>query len=173
MGGGKLELTTDEIIEKYADMVYRIAINEMGNREDAQDVFQEVFIRLVRYRNRISSEEHLKAWLIRVTVNCARKYQGSFWKRKVDFLEQEEADRTRDEAADTAYERIENASSPLTQALQALPEIYRSVIYLFYYEEMSVVQIGKALGEKESTVKSRLHRAREMLKIRLEGGDAL
>ena len=75
MNGVKLKLTTEEIFEKYADMVYRLAVNEMGNRDDAQDVFQEVFMRLVRYRERIATEEHLKAWLIRVTINCARKQQ--------------------------------------------------------------------------------------------------
>lgn len=162
-----LKLTTNEIIDKYADMVYRIAVNEMGSREEAQDIFQEVFLRLVRCRDRIRDEAHLKAWLIRVTINCARKQQGSFWKRKVSFLE-EKAERT-DEEAMRSYESAENADSPVRQALQELPAIYRNVVYLFYYEEMSIAQIGRLLGEKESTVKSRLFRAREMLQIKLKG----
>ncbi|MDE6064591.1 MAG: sigma-70 family RNA polymerase sigma factor [Lachnospiraceae bacterium] len=165
---GALRLKTDEIIDKYADMVYRIAVNETGNREDAQDIFQEVFLRLVRYRDRISNEEHLKAWLIRVTINCAKKQKGSFWNRKVTPVEKSSQEQSDERTAD-AYEAVENADSPVLLAVRELPEKYRSVVYLFYYEEMSIAQIGKLLGEKESTVKSRLHRAREILKMRLKG----
>ncbi len=169
MSGERLKLSTDEIIEKYADMVYRLAVNEMGNQDDAQDVFQEVFLRLVRYRERISTEEHLKAWLIRVTINCARKLQTAAWRKKVGFLEQEEAERTPDESSANAFLEIENADSSVASAVAGLPEKYRTVIYLFYYEEMSISEIAQALSEKETTVKSKLHRAREMLKIELKG----
>ena len=165
---GALGLKTDEIIDKYADMVYRIAVNETGSREDAQDIFQEVFLRLVCYRDRIENEEHLKAWLIRVTINCAKKQKRSFWNRKVSSVEESEKEQS-DQKAANAYETIENADSPVSRAVRELPEKYRSVVYLFYYEELSIAQIGKLLGEKESTVKSRLYRARETLKIRLKG----
>ncbi|MDE6129563.1 MAG: sigma-70 family RNA polymerase sigma factor, partial [Lachnospiraceae bacterium] len=74
-----------------------------------------------------------------------------------------------DSKAAKGYEMVENADSPVLQAVRELPEKYRSAVYLFYYEEMSIAQIGKLLGEKESTVKSRLYRAREILKIRLKG----
>lgn len=168
---GVLSLATEEIIDKYADMVYRLAVNEMGNREDAQDVFQEVFLRLVRYRERITSEEHLKAWLLRVTINCARKQQTSAYKKKVQFLEQDK--QAPDDKAADAFKSVENADSPLTAAIAALPERYRGVVHLYYYEEMSIVEIGNILKEKESTIKSRLFRAREMLRIRLKGEDVL
>ncbi len=168
---GDLLLTTEEIIDKYADMVYRLAVNEMGNREDAQDVFQEVFLRLVRYRERITSEEHLKAWLLRVTINCARKQQTSAYRKKVHFLEQD--NQKPDVKATEAFREVENADSPVTSAVAALPQRYRSVVYLYYYEEMSIAEIGIILKEKESTVKSRLFRAREMLRIRLKGEDVL
>lgn len=164
---GAPELKTEEIIDKYADMVYRIAVNQTGSREEAQDIFQEVFLRLVRCRDRISGEEHAKAWLIRVTINCAKKHQASFWKKKV-FLE-EAAKEEPDKKAERSYEAVENADSPVLRAVKELPEKYSSVVYLFYYEEMSIAQIGRVLGEKEATVKSRLYRARDILKIRLKG----
>lgn len=164
---GALELKTEEIIDKYADMVYRIAVNQTGNREEAQDIFQEVFLRLVRCRDRITGEEHAKAWLIRVTINCARKHQTSFWKKKVSL--EETAREGADQKAELVYEAVENADSPVLRAVRELPEKYRSVVYLFYYEEMSIVQIGSVLGEKEATVKSRLYRARNILKTRLKG----
>ncbi|MGN0430993.1 MAG: RNA polymerase sigma factor [Lachnospiraceae bacterium] len=169
MNGDIRQLTTEEIVERYADMVYRIAVNETGSRTDAEDVFQEVFLRLVKYRDRISGEEHLKAWLIRVTLNCARKHTGSSWNKKVVYFNEPEDENTPDESAESDYTRIENADSPLTEAVARLPEIYRIVIYLFYYEELSIVRIAEILKEKETTIKSRLHRAREMLKIDLEG----
>ena len=164
---GAPELKTEEIIDKYADMVYRIAVNQTGSREEAQDIFQEVFLRLVRCRDRISGEEHAKAWLIRVTINCAKKHQASFWKKKV-FLGETEKEEP-DKKAERSYEAVENADSPVLRAVKELPEKYSSVVYLFYYEEMSIAQIGRVLGEKEATVKSRLYRARDILKIRLKG----
>ena len=168
----KQALTTEAVIEKYGDMVYRVAVSATGRREDAEDVFQEVFLRLVRYRHKLSSEEHLKAWLLRVTVNCAKKQQGSAWRRKVEYLDAEVSEEAADPSAQREYERVESENSPLAGALGQLAEGYRLVIELFYYEELSVAQIGKLLGEKESTVKSRLHRAREQLRRKLEGEDA-
>lgn len=165
---GALRLSTDEIIDKYADMVYRLAVSETGNREDAQDIFQEVFLRLVRCRDRIFDEEHLKAWLLRVTVNCVKKQRGSFWSRKV-LAGEEAVGEQPDEKAAYSYEAVENADSPVMQAVGELPEKYRSAVYLFYYEELSIAQIGRILGAKESTVKSHLYRAREILKIKLKG----
>lgn len=173
MGSDKLKLSTDEIIEKYADMVYRLAVNEAGSKEDASDVFQEVFLRLVKYQDRITSEEHLKAWLIRVTINCAKKNQGSFWKKNVGFYEEEDGKELLYEKSQLDYERVEDTDSPVSSAIRALPEIYRNVIYLFYYEELDIRQISEILGEKEATVKSRLHRARESLRGQLKGEDVL
>lgn len=169
MSVDKLALTTEAVIDKYADMVYRVAVGATGSREDAQDVFQEVFLRLVRYRSRISSEEHLKSWLLRVTINCAKKQQGSAWHRRVGYLDEEGGQEKADPRAQREYERVENSDSPLASAIAQLSEGYRLVIELFYYEDLSVAQIGKLLGEKESTVKSRLHRAREQIRRQLEG----
>lgn len=173
MSGKGLKLTTEEIIDSYADMVYRIAVNEMGSKFDAEDVFQDVFLRLVKYRDRIESEEHLKAWLIRVTINCARKRHTSAWNKRMVSMTEEIQDMTQDEGAVAEYEKAEGDGSPVYEAVAKLPEKYRIVIYLFYYEELSIVQIGEILGEKESTIKSRLHRAREILKIGLKGEDVL
>jgi len=169
MSGEKLNLSTEDIIDKYADMVYRLAVNEMGNRDDAQDVFQEVFMRLVRYRERISTEEHLKAWLIRVTINCARKQQTAAWRKNVTYLEKEDGEHIPDEASEKPFSEVENTDSSVVSAVAGLPEKYRTIIYLFYYEEKSVSEIAALLSEKESTVKSKLHRAREMLKTKLKG----
>lgn len=152
-------MTVEEAVEEYADMVFRIALVQMKNRTDADDVFQEVFLRLVKHIHKMETREHLKAWLIRVTVNCSRKHLSSFWNRNVGAMELEQ----KAEAYTQEYE------NPVREAVLKLPEKYRTVVHLFYFEELSVVEIGKLLKEKDSTIKSQLFRARELLRSKLEG----
>ena len=83
-------ITTQAAIDRYADMVYRLALSQMKNTTDADDLFQEVFIRLVRHVQDLESWEHVKAWLIRVTINCAKKHYEQYWKRNVDYMEETE-----------------------------------------------------------------------------------
>lgn len=149
----------DEIIDQYADMVYRIALTQMKNIHDAQDIFQEVFLRLVKYINTIENEEHLKSWLIRVTLNCSKTSLMSGWRKHTQPLELEE------EQQQSLFQTKEQ--SELYEQIQELPKKYRTVIYLFYYEELSIKEICVVTGQKETTVKSQLSRARKMLKERL------
>ena len=85
--GRQVDFCAEQVLEQYADMVYRLAIIHMKNKADAEDVFQEVFLRLVKNADKISSEEHLKAWLIKVTVNCCKKQFDSAWNRHRASLE--------------------------------------------------------------------------------------
>ena len=84
------QITTENAVDRYADMVYRLALSQMKNRTDADDLFQEVFIRLVSHIQELTSWEHVKAWLIRVTINCAKKHYDQYWNKKVDFMEDTE-----------------------------------------------------------------------------------
>ena len=156
-------MTAEWAIDNYADMVYRIALTQMKNTTDADDIFQEVFVRLVRNIHKLQSEEHIKAWLIRVTVNCCKKQFSSFWNRNVDGIDGED---TMEELADSCKEidDILNGKGRVTAEVNKLPKKYRIVVYLFYYEELSVEEIAKTLDMKVSTVKSQLFRAREMLR---------
>lgn len=158
---GENTLTVEGAIEEFADMVYRIALVEVKNKTDAEDVFQEVFVRLVKHIHKLQSREHIKAWLIRVTVNCSKKHLTSFWNRNVGSMEDEMP------VEEAGY--MQEEESPVRDAVLALPDKYRTVVHLFYYEELSIHEISKLLKQKESTVKSQLFRAREMLKDRLEG----
>ena len=154
-----------EALHKYADMVYRLAYAQTRNRTDADDIFQEVFIRLVKKKPGFESGEHMKAWLIRVTVNCARSLWLSSWKKRMVFWEDEQLNRIPAEEAPAGNEALE-------EALDALPMKMRRVIHLFYYEEMSVDEIAEALSEKPSTIRSQLSRARKALKKKLTGEEA-
>ncbi len=152
------QITADAAIDRYADMVYRLARSQMKNTTDADDLFQEVFVRLVSHIQDLESWEHVKAWLIRVTINCAKKHYEQYWNRNVDYME--EPERMADEG--DGYELPEE--HPMRAAVQKLPPKYRLVIHLYYFEERSVAEIAQLTDQKETTIKSQMHRAREMLK---------
>ncbi|MDR1159642.1 MAG: sigma-70 family RNA polymerase sigma factor [Syntrophomonadaceae bacterium] len=146
----------NEVVDKYADMVYRIAFTQTKNRADADDIFQEVFLKLCKSAVAFETDEHIKAWLIKVTVNTSRKFFASAWNKKTVKLPEELA---HDE---------ENTDVDVVSAVQSLPSKYRIVIHLFYFEDMLVADIAKTLKLKTATVKSQLSRARELLKNKLK-----
>ncbi|MDO5785450.1 MAG: sigma-70 family RNA polymerase sigma factor [Eubacteriales bacterium] len=148
----------DDVIHRYRDMVYRLAFARMGTKYDADEVFQEVFVRYLDKRPKFRDEEHRKAWMIRVTVNCCNKLWNSSWRRKTEALQE-----------NLVWETPED--NDLYCTLQQLPMKYREVIHLFYYEDMSTAQIAKILHRKESTVRTQLTRARTKLREILKEED--
>ncbi len=144
-------------VERYQNMVYRTALHALGGPQDADDAVQEVFLRLFNYRGTFESEEHLRRWLLRVAVNYCRDVLKSPWRRRRAPLE---------EAPEVpVFDRPEQAA--LYREVMALPAQYRTVLDLFYYEELSVREIGELLGVGASTVTTRLSRARRRLRERL------
>jgi len=152
-----MDMTDEEIIRASFDMVYRLALSQTKSIANAEDVTQEVFLRFVENRRKLKSSEHIKAWLIRVTINCSKSVFNSSWFRKTVPLDNE-----------IAFDTPEK--SEVYYAVQSLPTKYRTVIHLFYYEDMSVKEIADCLNMKDSTVKSHLFRGRELLKKELKGG---
>lgn len=148
--------SVDAILSRYADMVYRLAFARTNNRFDADDILQEVFLRYIRSKPALNDEEHRKAWLIRTTINCSKSLLTSAWFRKTAPLE------------DTLLSEMKEHSE-VYYAVLTLPVHYRTVIHLFYYEDYSVEEIAGLLKEKSSTVKSQLHRARNLLREQLKG----
>lgn len=146
----------NDMISRYSNMVYRLALSRTKNIHDAEDIFQEVFFRLINKKPEFLSEEHKKAWLIRVTINCSSKLVTSSWFKRTVPLEENLKFDTK-EKSDVYYAVLE------------LPLKYRTVIHLFYYEDLSITQISDVLSVKSSTIKSQLLRARQMLKIKLKG----
>lgn len=155
-------MTQEETIRQYSSMVYRLAFARTGTRHDADDVYEEVFLRYLKKRPVFESAEHEKAWFIRVTINCSNTLLTSAWRKHRAELSEELF-------AEIPFEQKEHQD--LYRELQQLPPKYRSVIHLFYYEEMSVEEIGKALNRKPSTVRTQLTRAREMLRGLLREDD--
>ena len=155
-------LCTDEfltkIVNEYSDTIYRIAFNITKNPDDAFDVCQDVYVRLIKNKHKIKNEEHLKSWLLRAAINCAKSNCTQAYKRhSVGISDVKESDLAQNDKHDS-----------LVYLLMKLPEKYRTIIHLFYYEDMKIAEIAKLLGITQSAVKSRLSRGREKLKIILE-----
>lgn len=151
------ETYVNYIIEKYSDMVYRLAIARTKNKEDAEDIFQEVFLKLSKKLPKFENETHEKAWLIRVTINLTNNLFKSAHFKKTVPLEEE-----------LKFE--DNEMSYVYFQVLSLPNKYRTIIHLFYYEGFSIKEIANILHINENTVKTRISRAREQLKNKLEGG---
>lgn len=157
-----LEESFNQAIQKYGDMVYRIAMNQMKNKEDADDVFQEVFIKWMKHRDKFETEEYEKAWLIRVTINQCKSLHLSSWNQKTTGISEEMEN-------SLGYEQEMEEEDEISSVLKKLPDKYPSVIHLFYYEEMSIAEIAKVLNQRESTIRTQLTRARKQLKSILKG----
>lgn len=154
-------LRTDDCVEKiineYSRVVYKLAFAQTRNKSDAEDVFQEVFLRYIKKHPTFESKEHEKAWFIRVTINCFKNIWSSPFRKHTQPLEECTVISEKDEVGQ------------LEQFLSDLPKDYCAVIHLFYYENMSTAQVSKILHKKESTVRVQLTRARRLLKENMEG----
>ena len=140
--------------ELHKDAVYRLALSYTGNPVQAEDICQSAFMKLVE-RSRSIPQEKVKAWLLRVTANLCKDYLRSFWVRNILPLEQD-------------TQAKENEITDVWEAVMELKPKERAVVYLYYYEGYSTAQIGTMLGTTQTAVSTRLNRARNHLKARLE-----
>ena len=147
------------VMDMYADMVRRICLVHLKNQHDTEDVFQEVYMKYMLYEEAFESTEHEKAWFARVTINACTDWLRILSHRKwvpLDIINEEQ-------------EVLDNTSSEILEVVLKLPEKYRTVIYLFYYEGYPAVEIAKILGRKENTIYTWLARAKELLRKNLGG----
>jgi len=149
----------EALAAQHRDMIYRIALNQLRSIHDAEDAMQEVLLKLYLYKGSFDSAEHAKHWLIRVTLNHCRSIWRSPWKQNVPL---EDLSRT--------IGFTEQKDSDLFLAVMELPESSRAVLYLFYYEDLTVNQIAQLMNMSVSTVTTRLYRARKRLKHDLTEG---
>lgn len=154
------EQEINRILEEYADTVRRICYSYLKNYHDTEDIFQTVFLKFLKRKKPFDSREHEKAWFIRVTINSCKDQMKSFFRKNVTFFAEAE-EPCYLERQDLGYVR---------DAVVHLPPKYKDVIYLFYFEEYTAVEIAKILGKNENTIYTRLKRGKELLKNKL-GGD--
>lgn len=170
----------EDVIANYGDMVYRIAFSMVKNKSDADDIFQEVFLKYIKQVDtyKFNSEEHLKRWLIKVCINCGKDVVSSNWSKHISLDDYEDYG---DNDSNNNHSKIENVSEDfvledsvqisvdLKKALDDIPAKYRTVIYLYYFESMSIKDIASAMGSTSTMVRVHLTRARKLLKDRLGG----
>lgn len=157
---GTNQYALEDIIEKYNGMLYRLAIIRMQNKEDAEEVVQDTFIKLIEHiqkKKTFNDEEHLKAWLLTVATNRGKSILTLYWNKNTEGMDGLKEFAAPEQKENYAYDYV-----------LKLPEKYRIAIYLFYYEQLTTEQISIIMKTKESTVRSYLHRGREKLKMMME-----
>lgn len=154
-----MRMETQALAETYRDRLFAAAFQVCGNAADAEDAAQEALLRYHISEKQFESEQHIWAWLLRVAINCAKNVSRSFFRRNTvpleDYMDSLEFD--------------SGESREIFREVMSLPETYRLVIHLYYYEDYSVAEIGRILGLTESNVKVRLSRGRQKLKKALQG----
>ena len=146
-----------EIYDRHVDTVYRICFSFMKSAAETEDMVQETFIRLITSGKRFESESHEKAWLIVTASNLCKDQLKKWWRGCEDI----------DRCVDIS--QPEGMEGDVLSAVLQLPESYKTVVYMYYYEGYSVKEIASSLGCLQTTVRSRLSRARKLLKTMLGG----
>ena len=153
------QLSKEEVfalaVQRYSDTVFRAALHNCSCTADAEDVVQDVFEKLLQYKGRFESEEHLKAWLLRVAINRCHALTRAACQKNTELDENLPAP---DSFADGS----------VLDAVRALPEHFRNAVYLHYYEGYTAAEIGRMLGAPTNTVLSWLRRARAQLHTMLK-----
>lgn len=155
---------TEEVVRYYSPMVYRIALTRTQSTGDAEDIFQEVFLKLVANEKPFDSEEHRKAWIIKVTINCCNSHFVAPWRKNVTSMD----DVMLSQIAGSTEDEYNHGESDVYAQILKLPKDMKEVILLFYYEDMSIREISQILQTSEANIKKRLSRARQKLKLELE-----
>lgn len=155
----------EKIYERYKTMLYRIAFTYLRNNQDVQDVLQEVFMRRFYQAPDFQDEEHEKYWMIRITINLSKNLAKSFWRRNVGTIDEWM------ESEDVLRFEFSESETELFRQVMLLPDKQKAVIYLHYYEGYRCREIAEILHCKESAVKMKLKKGREMLKDQLEKED--
>ena len=140
----------ERVVNEYATMLLRVAYSQLNNRAEAEDTVKEVLLKYMEKAPIFQSEEHEKAWLLRVTVNHCKNHLASAWFRKRADL-------------DEGIPALDNEELEVVSAVAALPAKYRAVVHLYYFEGYSTKEIAEILHSRPNTVSSRLSRARALL----------
>ena len=140
----------ERVVNEYATMLLRVAYSQLNNRAEAEDTVQEVLLKYMEKAPIFQSEEHEKAWLLRVTVNHCKNHLASAWFRKRADL-------------DEGIPALDNEELEVVSAVAALPAKYRAVVHLYYFEGYSTKESAEILHSRPNTVSSRLSRARALL----------
>lgn len=146
----------DEKYSLYSDLIFKLSMTYLGNKSDAEDITQDVFVKLFTTNQTFETPQHERYWIIRVTINACKNHLSTFWNKNTVGME-------------TIQDTPQNDNyNEVNELLKNLPPKYKVVLYLYYYEDYSIEEISTVLKIGKSAVKMRLKRGREKLKIDLE-----
>lgn len=146
-----------QIYNKYIDTVYRVCFMYMKNKQDTEDVVQITFIKFLEYKGEFKDCDHIKAWLIITASNVCKNHLKHWWRKTVNI-----------DSLEDMYSNINDDNYFLLDKILNLPKKYKLIIYMYYYEGYKIKEIADKLNMKDSTVKSYLHRGRNLLKEVIE-----
>jgi RNA polymerase sigma-70 factor (ECF subfamily) len=153
----KVSQNIEELYERHYDMIFRVSFSYLKNTEDTKDIVSEIFLKLLQNKINFKDAEHEKAYLLRMTINLCKNYL-KHWRRKNENI---------DDYANLEGENPFQEDETLKIILE-LPEKYKYVIHLYYYEGYTSEEIAKLLKKPHSTIRYHLQEARKLLKGVLE-----
>lgn len=156
----KQNASFEEVYNKYKSMISAICYTYTRNLSDTEDLIQEIFMKYHTKQPKFETVDHMKYWFIRVAIHMSINYVKSSWKKKVHF--------DSNVVNNVQTEILKNEDEFIFDLVHALPNIYKDVVILFYYESISISDISKALGKSQNTIKKRLERARNIIKTKME-----
>ncbi|MEE0881571.1 MAG: sigma-70 family RNA polymerase sigma factor [Turicibacter sp.] len=157
-----VDAVVERLIEQYGQEVYKIAYFYMKETQLAEDVFQEVFYKVIKNYHKFNHQSSEKTWLIRITINTCKDMLRTSWiKRVTTFGVLQDSENEYEKPYD--IEKKET-NKELYELIQRLPQKYKEILLLFYYKDLTYEEISEILQIPEGTVRSRLSRAREKLK---------
>jgi RNA polymerase sigma-70 factor (ECF subfamily) len=148
----------EQLFNQYSNLLFKLAMMHLGNKTEAQDAVQEVFVRYIAKQPAFNDSEHEKAWFIRVTINICKDTLKSSRNKTVPL----------EQIQKIMEEYVLQKDTDILHTVLNLPQKYKSVIFLYYYNEYTVIEIAETLHLSAGNVKMRLSRARKLLKIDLE-----
>lgn len=147
------------LVEKYGNMILRLAFSYVKNLQEAEDITQEVFIKLTQNSIKFENENHRKAWILRITINLCKNRLKLFWNRNTCSI---------DDISGLSKNDTYDFDNNVLAAVMKLPSRQRTIIYLYYYEGYKINEIASILKKRETTIRSDMHRARQKLKTILK-----
>ena len=163
------EEQTRRLMDRYGNDVLRTAFMILKDRHRAEDAFQEVFIKVFRKYGSFKGDSSEKTWLTSITINVCRDMLRSSWLKRVIPTEFTASQKGGGSDVEERFIR-KDENRMIFEAVMSLPEVFREAVVLYYYNGCDTAEIGRMLGTKDGTVRSRLHRARELLRTKLKGG---
>jgi RNA polymerase sigma-70 factor, ECF subfamily len=163
------EALMDQLMDEYGESLLHLIYTYVGNTDVAKDLTQEVFIKCFQKLNQFNQKSSIKTWIWRIAINHCKDFLKS-WHRKNIIISEEQAKNTSSQGSEIENQVIQKQEDEeLALAVMSLPNPYREVIFLYYFEELSIKEISYLTKLNQNTIKSRLKRAKTLLKESLEG----